>query len=178
MNILWLLDSITLDTTCAMWQPTWSPHPPQGALQGQQVGTSGPPFQGIQPNAIVAQPMNQPQWVGPSPGSHGCPQGSVASPVLGPPSFHGPGGQLPSNFSSSLGPPTPGHQGQGFAVQCKHHQGCHSSTQSQQLMVGSIPSGSFWPWLSTWRTSRNNVALLSCSTTTFTSTISTSTTPT
>ena len=128
-----------------MWQPTWSPHPPQGALQGQQVGTSGHPFQGMQPNAIGAQPMNQPQWMGPSTGSHGCPQGSVASPVLGPTSFHGPGGQLPSNFSSPLGPPASGHQGQGFAVQCKHHQGCHSSMQSQQMMVGSTPPGACPP---------------------------------
>ena len=83
--------------------------------------------------------------MGPSPGSHGCSQGPVASPVLGPTSFHGPGGQLQSNFSSPLGPPASGHQGQGFSVQCKHHQGCHSSIQSQQLMVGPIPSGSHQP---------------------------------
>ena len=69
----------------------------------------------------------------------------MTSPVLGPASFHGPGGQLPSSLSSSLGPPVSGHQGQGFAVQCKHHQGCHSSMQSQQLMVGSSPTATFPP---------------------------------
>ncbi len=77
--------------------------------------------------------------------SHGCHQGSVASPVLGPTPFHGPGAQLQSTFSSPLGPPASGHQGQGFSVQYKHHQGCHSSIQSQQLMVGPNPSGSHPP---------------------------------
>ena len=128
-----------------MWQPSWSPHPPQGALHGQQVGTPSNPFQGMQQNTIGAQPMNQTQWMGPSTGSHGCPPGSMTSPVLGPASFSGPGGQLPSNFSSSLGHPASGHQGQGFTVQCKHHQGCHSSMQSQQLMVRSNPSSAFPP---------------------------------
>ena len=127
LSILWLFDPITPGTICAMWQPTWSPHPPQGALPGQQPCTPGSPFQGMQSSAIGAQPMNQPHWVGPSSVSHGCHQGSLASPVLGPTPFHGPGGQLQSNFSSPWGPPASGHQGQGFSVQYKHHQGCHSS---------------------------------------------------
>ena len=128
-----------------MWQPSWSPHPPQGAPQGQQAGTQSNPFQGLQQNTIGSQTMNHTQWMGPATGSHGCHPGSMASPVLGPASFHGPGGQLPSNLSRSLGPPVSGHQGQGFAVQCKHHQGCHSSMQSQQLMVGSSPTATFPP---------------------------------
>ena len=129
-----------------MWQPTWSPHPPQGALHGQQVGTPSNPLQGLQQNTIASQPMTQTQWMGPSSGPHGCPPGSMASPVLGPASFPGPCGQHPSNFSSSLGPPASGHQGSGFAVQCKHHQGCHSSMQNQQLMMGSNPSSAS-PWV-------------------------------
>ena len=123
-----------------MWQPTWSPHPPQGAPHGQHMGTPSNPIQGMQQNTITSQPMTQTQWMGPSSGPHGCPPGSMVSPVLGPASFPGPCGQHPSNFSSSLGPPTSGHQGSGFAVQCKHHQGCHSSMQNQQLMMGSNPS--------------------------------------
>ena len=63
--------------------------------------------------------MNQ-QWLGTPSGSQGCPG---ASQTLGPTSFYG-----------------PGHQGQGFVVQYKHHQGCHSSMQNQQSMLGSIPS--------------------------------------
>ena len=128
-----------------MWQPTWSPHPPQGALHGQQVGTPSNPLQGLQQNTIASQPMTQTQWMGPSSGPHGCPPGSMASPVLGPASFPGPCGQHPSNFSSSLGPPASGHQGSGFAVQCKHHQGCHSSMQNQQLMMGSNTSSASPP---------------------------------
>ena len=123
-----------------MWQPTWSPHPPQGAPHRQHMGTPSNPIQGMQQNTIASQPMSQTQWMGPSSGPHGCPPGSMVSPVLGPASFPGPCGQHPSNFSSSLGPPTSGHQGSGFAVQCKHHQGCHSSMQNQQLMMGSNPS--------------------------------------
>ena len=88
-----------------MWQPSWSPHPNEGAPQGQQAGTQSNPFQGLQQNTIGSQPMNHTQWMGPATGSHGCHPGSMASPVLGPASFHGPGGQLPSNLSSSLGPP-------------------------------------------------------------------------
>ena len=121
-----------------MWQPSWSPHPPQGAPPGQPVGSTGLPLQGMQPNAMVAQPMNQ-QWLGSLSGPHGCP---VAPQALGPTSFYGPGGQSPSNFSNTLGHPVSGHQGQGFAVQCKHHQGCHSSMQNQQSMLGSPSSPS------------------------------------
>ena len=123
-----------------MWQPTWSPHPPQGAPHGQHMGTPSNPIQGMQQNTFSSQPMTQTQWMGPSSGPHGCPPGSMVSPVLGPAPFPGHCGQHPSNFSSSLGPPTSGHQGSGFAVQCKHHQGCHSSMQNPQLMMGSNPS--------------------------------------
>ena len=128
-----------------MWQSTWSPHQPQGALPGQQACTTGSPFQGMQSSAIGAHPMNQPHLVGSTSAPHGCHQGSMGSPVLGPLPFHGPGGQLQSNFSSPMGSPVPGHQGQGFSVQYKHHQGCHSSIQSQQLMVGSNLPGSHQP---------------------------------
>ena len=108
----------------AMWQPTWSPHPPpgaQGAPLGQPAGTMALPPQGVQPHAMVAQPMNQ-QWMGNHTGSQGCPGNS---PTLGPSPFYGPG------------PP-----GQGFVVQCKHHQGCYSIMQHQQPMLGTTSSSS------------------------------------
>ena len=108
----------------AMWQPTWSPHPPpgaQGAPLGQSAGPMALPPQGVQPHALVAQPMNQ-QWMGNPTGSQGCPGNS---PTLGPTSFYG-----------------PGHPGQGFVVQCKHHQGCYSIMQHQQPMLGTTSSSS------------------------------------
>ena len=104
-----------------MWQPTWSPHPPPGAPPGQSTGSMALPLQGVQPNAMAVQPMNQ-QWMGNPSGSQGCPG---TSPTLGPTSFFG-----------------PGHQGQGFVVEYKHHQGCYSSMQHQQPMLGSTPSSS------------------------------------
>ena len=51
-----------------MWQPSWSPHPPQGAPQGQPAGTQSNPFQGLQQNTLGSQPMNQTQWMGPATG--------------------------------------------------------------------------------------------------------------
>ena len=106
-----------------MWQPTWSPHPPpgaHGAPLGQPAGTVAPPPQGVQPHAmVVAQPMNQ-QWMGNPTGSQGCPGNS---PTLGSSPFCGPG------------PP-----GQGFVVQCKHHQGSYSIMQHQQPMLGTTSS--------------------------------------
>ena len=101
-----------------------APHPPagaQGAPPGQSAGSMALPPQGVQPHAMAAQPMNQ-QWMGNPTGSQGCPG---TSPTLGPTSFFG-----------------PGHPGQGFVVQYKHHQGCYSSMQHQQPMLGSTSSSS------------------------------------
>ena len=108
-----------------MWQPSWSPHPPpgaHGAPLGQPAGTVAPPPQGVHPHTmVVAQPMNQ-QWMGNPTGSQGCPGNP---PTLGSSPFYG-----------------PGPQGQGFVVQCKHHQGSYSIMQHQQPMLGTTSSSS------------------------------------
>ena len=65
--------------------------------------------------------MNQ-QWMGNPTGSQGCPGNS---PTLGSSPFYG-----------------PGPQGQGFVVQCKHHQGSYSIMQHQQPMLGTTSSSS------------------------------------
>ena len=108
-----------------MWQPSWSPHPPpgaHGAPLGPPAGTVAPPPQGVQPHTmVVAQPMNQ-QWMGNPTGSQGCP-GNPSTLASSP--FYG-----------------PGPQGQGFVVQCKHHQGSYSIMQHQQPMRGTTSSSS------------------------------------
>ena len=122
--VIGLSDYTSFGIPGAMWQPTWSPHPPpgaQGAPPGQSAGSMALPPQGVQPHAMAAQPMNQ-QWMGNPTGSQG---GPGTSPTLGPTSFFG-----------------PGHPGQGFVVQYKHHQGCYSSMQHQQPMLGSTSSSS------------------------------------
>ena len=133
-----------------MWQPSWSPHPPpgaHGAPLGPPAGTVAPPPQGVQPHTmVVAQPMNQ-QWMGNPTGSQGCP-GNPSTLASSP--FYG-----------------PGPQGQGFVVQCKHHQGSFSIMQHQQPMLGTTSSSSppcthgIWPWPSTSRISRNYVVIFS-----------------
>ena len=65
--------------------------------------------------------MNQ-QWMGNPTGSQGCP-GNPSTLASSP--FYG-----------------PGPQGQGFVVQCKHHQGSFSIMQHQQPMLGTTSSSS------------------------------------
>ena len=128
-----------------MWPASWSSHHPQGAPSGQQAGTAGTTFPGLHSTGPSVPSMNQPQWTGTSHGLHGHPPGAMTSPVMGPSTFPGQGGHPPPNFQSSMGSPSQGHHGQGFAVQCKHHQGCHSSTQNHPLVMGSPQSGSTPP---------------------------------
>ena len=119
-----------------MWQPTWSPHQPQGALQGQQASATGFPFQGISSCSMGAHHMSHQQPLGLPAVRHGCQPGSMGPPNMGQLPLPGHCGQSQTNLASSLGTTTPGHQG--FSVQYKHHQGCHSSIQGQQMM--SLPA--------------------------------------